>query len=280
MTVYDFWRRTALAFSAMWLLPALLGTGCGINRTRLATEQLVIADAVDQAVADVDFSSLSGKRVYFDTKYLMGLKFPQGANVEYVISSLRQQMMAYDCRLQDKVEEADYVVEARVGALGNDGIEVTYGVPGTAAMQTASMLIAGTPTVGALPELSVGRRNHHMGAAKLGIFAYDRVTREPVWQAGITTGKSSARDLWVFGWGPYQEGRIYSKNTHPSMLPHIFAHHDPQSAEPGKLDAYSQSIVFERAMEAKGASAVPPVAAPTAQPPVQPAGHTPPIAPR
>jgi len=233
-------------------------TGCGINRTRLATEQLVIADAVDQAIADIDFSSLSGKKIFFDTKYLMGLKFPQGANVEYVISSLRQQMMAYDCRLQDKMEDADFIVEARVGALGNDGIEVTYGVPGTAAMQTASILMAGTPTAGALPELSLGRRNHHLGAAKIGVFAYDRTTREPVWQAGISTGTSQARDLWFFGLGPFQQGRIYNRNMHPSMLPHSFASSELEAEEPGKIDAYSQSLVFERALKAKPSDDVKP----------------------
>jgi hypothetical protein len=226
----------------------LVATGCGINRTRLATEQLVISDAVDQAVAKIDFRPLPGKRVYFDTQYLTGLKFPQGANVDYVVSSLRQQMMAYDCRLQDKLEDADFVVEARLGALGNDGVEMTYGVPGSAA-STASLVLTGTPTVGgAMPELSIGRRNHHMGAAKIGLFAYDRTTREPVWQAGLSSGTSEARDYWVLGLGPYQTGHIHQKNNHPSVLPHIFAQRDPAPHEPSKLEAYSQPVLFERAL--------------------------------
>src|SRR5688572_26659531 len=57
------------------LLTAALAlfAGCGINKSRLATEQLVVSEAVDQAVAAVDFSPLSGRRVYFDTQYLDGV---------------------------------------------------------------------------------------------------------------------------------------------------------------------------------------------------------------
>src|SRR5262245_30352078 len=84
--------------------------GCGINKSRLATEQLVGSDAVDKAVASVDFSPLSGRRVYFDTQYVDGLNMGTNGNVKYVISALRQQMQAYDCRLQEKMETAECVV--------------------------------------------------------------------------------------------------------------------------------------------------------------------------
>lgn len=263
-------RRLKPLMQVLLLAVLLLATGCGITRTRLATEQLVISDAVDQAVARIDFRPLSGKRVFFDTKYLTGLKFPQGANVEYVISSLRQQMMAYDCRLQEKVDDADFVVEARIGALGNDGVEMTYGVPGTAT-STASLVLMGTPTVGgAMPELSVGRRNHHMGAAKIGLFAYDRATREPVWQAGVSSGTSEAHDYWVLGLGPYQTGRIHRTNSHPSMLPHIFPQHDPP---PTKLDAYTQPALFERALITDEVSPTPPASSDPAQTETSTAGR-------
>src|SRR5262245_20112298 len=84
----------------------LLALGCGINKSRLATEQFVVSEAVDKAVATIDFSPLSGKRVYFDTQYLDGVNMGPNGNVKYVISSLRQQMVAYDVRLQEKPETA------------------------------------------------------------------------------------------------------------------------------------------------------------------------------
>src|SRR5262245_31130234 len=89
-----------------WIAPAaivaLLLAGCGINKSRLATEQLVVSDAVDKTVASIDFSPLSGRKVYFDTQFLDGINLGPNGNIKYVISSLRQQMLAYDCRLQEK----------------------------------------------------------------------------------------------------------------------------------------------------------------------------------
>ena len=217
--------------------------GCGINKSRLATEQVVVSDAVDRAVASIDFSPLSGKKVYFDTQYLSDVNMGPNGNVKYVISALRQQMLAYDCRLQEKADTADYVVEGRVGALGNDGYEVTYGVPGSAAMASASVLLSSPISVPAMPELSLGRRNHHAGTAKIGLFAYDRATREPVWQAGVTKATSEARDAWVLGLGPYKKrpaaaGPGWWKKTGSTQA----------NAAADSLADYRSSVVFERAV--------------------------------
>src|SRR5881392_478318 len=122
-------RLWQLAMRAAALLLPLVA-GCGINKSRLATEQLVVSDAVDKAVAAIDFSPLSGKKVFFDTQFLDGVNMGINGNVKYVSSALRQQMMAYDLRLQEKADTADYIVEGRVGVLANDGYEVTYGIPG------------------------------------------------------------------------------------------------------------------------------------------------------
>ncbi|MFO0883399.1 MAG: DUF6655 family protein [Pirellulales bacterium] len=196
-----------------WLCVMALASGCGVQKFRLASEQLLVTDAVDQAVARMDFSPLSDRDVYFDTKYLSSVKTSSNVNVEYVISSMRQQMMAYNLRLRDKPEEAEFIIEGRVGALGADGAESTYGVPGIAAFSAASQVMTGVPiTTAAAPEFSLGRKNHQWGAAKLAAFAYERESMERVWQSGITAGNSKARESWLFGMGPFQRGDIYSKN--------------------------------------------------------------------
>jgi hypothetical protein len=230
----------------MLAVACLLPTGCGINKSRLATEQLVVSDAVDRAVAEIDFSPLTGRKVYLDTKYLESVKLTPVGNVEYVISSLRQQMMAYDCRLQEKADQAEFIVEARMGVMANDGHEVTYGIPGSAAMTTASVFLAAPVAAPAMPELSLGRRNHQQGTAKIGLFAYDRLTREPVWQSGLAKGASRARDLWLFGLGPFETRgplrqtarRGKGKQEEIGVSNHAY---DP-------LDAYAGSVVFERAL--------------------------------
>jgi hypothetical protein len=246
-------NRGAFALARFALALAVIGSvGCGINKSRLATEQLVVSDAVDRAVASIDFSPLSAQKVYFDTKYVDNVKLGPGANVEYVVSSLRQQMLAFDCRLQEKPETADYIVEARIGVLGNDGHEITYGVPGSAALGTASLFVGAPIPASALPELSLGRRNHQSGAAKIGLFAYDRQTREPVWQAGVTKGSSQVLDLWIFGMGPYQQksGAKPKRRSGPLSM----WKKEPGPAAPDPVAAYSAPLVFRRAVERKSAS--------------------------
>lgn len=192
--------------------------GCGSTKSRTATEQLLMSDAVDRAISQIDFHELRGQKVYFETKYIVNSKDPQFlatfkglgfVNAEYVISSLRQQMVAADLRLQEKPEEADFIVEARLGAVGVDNNEIVYGIPASAPVSSsAASMIAGTP-LPAVPEISFARKNVQVGAAKVGVFAYDRRTRQPVWQAGISQAMSDARDSWVLGVGPFQRGTIY-----------------------------------------------------------------------
>lgn len=240
---------TPLHCSLLIVLAAIGLCGCNVTKSRLATEQLVIADAVDHAVSQIDFSPLSGRKVFLDKSYLPATnvpgKPPNASNVEYVTSSLRQQMLAYNCQLQDKVDDAEIVVEARLGAMGADSNEQTYGLPTGVVLNTAaSSLTPGGGSLPQLPDLSLGRRNHQLGAARLGVFAYDRTTREPVWQAGVTTGNSKANDLWVLGIGPFQNGRIYDQvqsSTHSPIL-------SEAKRTPAGLSSFSQPQTFQRAL--------------------------------
>jgi hypothetical protein len=236
-----------------WLLFVMTAVGlcgCNVTKSRLATEQLVVADAVDHAVSQIDFSPLSGRKVFLDKSYLPQTNVPgkpptNGSNVEYVTSSLRQQLLAYNCQLQDKADDAEIVVEARLGALGADSNEQTYGLPTGVVLNTAaSSLTPGGSSLPQLPDLSLGRRNHQLGAARLGVFAYDRITREPVWQAGVTTGNSKANDLWVLGIGQFQNGRIYDQvqsSTPSPILPEA-------KRTPSGLTNFSQPQTFQRAL--------------------------------
>lgn len=208
----------ALAGILPWLMLLLIASGCGATKSRTATEQLLMSDAVDRAISQIDFRDLATQKVFFDTKYVVNTKDPafignlKGlgyVNAEYVISSLRQQMVAADLRLVDKIEEADYVVEARLGAVGVDNNEVVYGLPANNGLAGAATLMPNAPALPTIPELSVARRTVQVGAAKVGVFAYDRVTREPVWQAGISQAASNANDTWLLGIGPFQQGTIY-----------------------------------------------------------------------
>ncbi len=201
-----------------WLL--LLFIGCGTTKSYTATEQLLMSDAVDSTVSKIDFRPLQGKRIYLDTAFLTGAKTVPGMpnpilgpqnliNADYVISSVRQQMIGDGCLFEEKRDDADLVVEVRIGALGTDGHSVTYGIPGNNMLSAASTVISGAPSLPSFPEISVAKRELKSGAAKVAVFAYDRTSHEAVWQSGIEQANSNARDTWFLGIGPIQQGSIY-----------------------------------------------------------------------
>lgn len=201
--------RAAIAFYLIAGLLLCSTVGCGTTTQRRGTEQLLLSDAVDHAIAQVNFGPLSGRRVYLDSSYLQSVKGVGFVNAPYIISSLRQQLTAAGCMLQDNREKADVIVEARVGALGTDGHEVIYGLPKNNLLSSASAVLPGVPSIPVVPELSAARVDAQSGIAKLMVFAYDSETRRPIWQSGVARSESSSRNSWVLGAGPFQRGSVH-----------------------------------------------------------------------
>lgn len=193
---------------AVSLVALLLAPGCGTINRRDATDQLLVSDAVDATISQFDFGPLSNAKVFLDTRYVRRVNSVGFVNSDYIISALRERMVLAGCLLQDKSDDADYVVELRIGALGTDGHEVNYGIPGNNAI-TATTSLVGGPAMPPLPELSLARKDERRAAVKVGLFAYHRETREPVWQPGMVQGNSIAKATWVLGAGPFHEGKIY-----------------------------------------------------------------------
>lgn len=188
-------RRTAIGF--------LLGLalGCGTTRmsdtARTATEQLLISNAIDQAVMQIDFRPLAGKAVFLDSQYLDGT-----VDKGYLVSSLRQQLLATGCTLAEDRAKVTYVVEARAGGVGTDRHSLLIGVP----QMTVPALAPGQPSQ--IPEIPFAKRNDEQGVAKIALFAYNRLSGRRVWQSGTAEAFSDARDMWVAGLGPFREGTI------------------------------------------------------------------------
>src|SRR6185437_2762485 len=101
---------------------------CGTTRwtdtSRTATEQMLISDAIERSVSRIDFRILDGQTVYLDPTYLTA-----ATDKDYLISTLRQHMVASGCTIKDKKEEADFIVEARAGAVGTDRHDLLFGMP-------------------------------------------------------------------------------------------------------------------------------------------------------
>ena len=177
-------------------------SGCGTTRwsdsKRTATEQLLISDAVERAVMQIDMRPLAGQTVYLDTTILDDV-----SDGKYLASALRHQLLASGCRLAAKDDAADIVVEARAGAIGTDRNDVLLGMPAT----SVSFMGNGT----SIPEIALFKRTDQRGVADINLFAYERASGRAVWQSGLTRIDSNTRDRWMMGTGPFQDGDIHDR---------------------------------------------------------------------
>lgn len=234
--------------SVTLLLLAVLLPGCGNTLEHSATEQLLQSEAVDKAIASIDFRALEGQSVYFDTSYLKNFKGIGFVNAEYVVSSMRQQMIAAGCLLQEKKDDADFIVEARIGTLGSDKNEVVYGIPKSnpsGAISAAASAVGSVPPIPSIPELALARKADQLAAAKVGAFAYHRESGRRVWQSGLSVATSTAKDTWLLGAGPFQSGTIYDGPRFAGSrieFP-IGEQGDPDELQP--IASYRDEVLFE-----------------------------------
>jgi hypothetical protein len=159
---------------------------------------LLVSQSADQAVALMDFSPLAEKTVFLDGSGIDKDLIDKG----YVMSLVRQQMLASGALLQDDKTRAEYVVDLRIGALGTDRHSMLVGTP---AVQLPSV-VPGLPTN--LPEIAVMKKNDQRGVAKVAVFAYNRITGRALWQSGTAEAVSREHDTWVLGAGPFSHGTI------------------------------------------------------------------------
>jgi hypothetical protein len=180
--------------------------GCGTTRTtdtaRAATEMLLVSQAVDHAVAKIDFTPLSGQTVFLDTVALD----KQSSDCGYLISVVRQQLLAAGALLQEERFRAIYVVEIRSGAVGTDRHSLLVGTPSV----TIPSFVPGLP-ITSIPEIALMKKNDQRGVAKIGVFAYNRITGRALWQSGTVEAQSRTHDTWVFGTGPFSHGTIHKR---------------------------------------------------------------------
>jgi hypothetical protein len=175
--------------------------GCGTVKTsgtaRTGTEQLLLTNAWDSALQKVDFRPLTGVPVYLDSTNVTAVD--QG----WVVSSLRQALLMQGVLLRQKPEQAQWIVEARVGAYGTDAYNWLVGISQTTVPPTFTGMPSGT-----IPEIPLIKKSDQSGVAKLALFAYDRASGQLVWTSGTMVAVATAKDVHVLGVGPIQSGSI------------------------------------------------------------------------
>jgi hypothetical protein len=157
----------------------------------------LLTSAWDQALNQVDFRPLVGVPVFLETTYL------ETVDKGWVISSLRQAMLAQGVLLREKKEEAQWIVEARTGAYGTDDYQLLVGVP----QMNVPATIPGLPA-GAVPEIPLIKKSDQHAVTKLALFAFDRASGQLVWNSGTVLGTSNDKNVHIGGLGPIQSGSI------------------------------------------------------------------------
>lgn len=177
------------------LLAVMLLVGCTSTRTtntaRTAREQLLISNAVDQALSKVDFASFSGTKVFIDDKYL------DCVDKGYLVGSIRHRAMTNGAQVVGKIDDADVALELRSGVVGTDSSDAFVGSP--------EIVLPGMLT---LPEVRLIARNNQSAMAKIGIVAYNPKTNQLLGEGGVSSSMSRDNNWYVFGIGPYQNGEV------------------------------------------------------------------------
>jgi len=183
------------------LFLCVAATGCGTTRMtdtqRAASEMLLVSQAIDNAVAQLDFTPLQSKTVFLDTQYLDGT-----VDKGYLISSLRQHLLESGALIQEDRLKSTYVMEPRSGAVGTDKHSLLIGSP-----QVTLPSITAVP-ITSIPEIALVKKTDQKGVAKIAVFAYNRQTGRALWQSGTVEANSTLKDTWIFGAGPFSRGTI------------------------------------------------------------------------
>src|SRR5262249_54668605 len=118
--------RQLLTAAVLLAVPAALAA-CSLYRDteppRTATEQLLISSAADRMGINLGSNMQPGTKVFVDPSLVEGL------DTKYTIGVIRDRLMKAGGRMVAKKEDADIVVEPRIGAQSIDQDGVLVGIP-------------------------------------------------------------------------------------------------------------------------------------------------------
>jgi hypothetical protein len=203
-------RRSARHLAVLIMV---LCTGCTtIKMTgtpRTGTEQLLLTGTWDSALAQVDFSSMSGTKVFLD---------PQRIGVvdkDWIISTLRRTMAEQGLLLTDNKDKAQTILEVAFGAYGTDERDRKLGLPGFAVSPSLTTGAALTSS-GSSTSLTFSQTNQQDAVVKATLFAYDAKSGRLVWEAAPLLNAQGVRDHFVMGSGPYRMSSRPEVTQYPS----------------------------------------------------------------
>ncbi len=183
--------------AALGAAVGIASLGCATQKEthtpRTGIEQLLISSAVDHSLDRFDLTPLAHKSVYVEAKYL------DCVDKNYIVGSLRSRLLNLGCKLVDKLDASDAIVEIYSGGVGTDSQELFVGVP---------EIPLPPPSPIAIPRVSLLKRTKQNGTAKLMVMAYDTHTRAALIHGGISLARSECKNWNILGAGPVQTGSV------------------------------------------------------------------------
>ena len=198
-----------MRFLQLTILAALvLGVAaCSGERTtnpdHTATEQLLITQATDDAVAKLHLPLKAGQKAFLDASGVTGDYAP------YAIALVRDRILLDGGHLVQDRAAADIVVEARSGALSIDEFESLIGLPES----KIPVPLAGDISA---PEVALYKRAERRGIAKLGLTAYDAKDGGYVGGTGTKFGFSQKKEWTVLIFISWGSNDIIPPDVEPS----------------------------------------------------------------
>jgi hypothetical protein len=197
--------------SALRLVPLACGAalffvaGCVqtnmTNPVRSATEQLLLSTATDRAMKSVSLVVFSGKKVFVDATYF------DSYDAKNALGTVRDALNSAGALLVPTLTNAEYVVEARSGALSIDFTEFLLGMPNSG----VPIPLAGTFNI---PEIDLYKSQIQISRAKIALLAYVRTTGEHYFSSGPMTGKSYNINYKLLGLITWTRSDIPEKKRH------------------------------------------------------------------
>jgi hypothetical protein len=162
------------------------------DTARTGMEQLLISNAVDKSLDQVDFKPIADAKVFLETKYL------DCVDKNYITVALHNRLLRHGCKLVDKAEDAQVVCEVASGSVGTDHSDLFVGMPDLPVPSVALTI----------PRMPFYTREKSIGTAKLQVVAYDATTKQPVINSGFSLARSDARNWHVMGMGGVSSGTV------------------------------------------------------------------------
>ena len=202
---------------SLFLLFAVIAavlTGCTdpsiTNTGRNAVQEMLLANAVERGLDQMDFRPLAGKKVILDYVYLA----PQTYK-EYFQACAETCLYTSGAAITTKADEADYIVRLYVGTLATENTSWNIGTP------ELPVPIPDTSLSIAIPQLSLVKRITRNGVARFSALVLDAKTQKPFLVYREVNAMSQYNNWIVFFFIPFHSCDM-TTGTPGKMNYHMF----------------------------------------------------------